>query len=387
MANRIVFLILLVLAAAAVGEYRFGIHEHLSTDIGEERLEMMTILGEEATVIAAEMERRGYILTSGGYSNEYLSWEQFPEFAEFITQMGQRGPVLAEQMQSADIGEVISAIDEMNSFTARLNQFYLDFMGIGDDDLALLMGGQELSVPVEPEETEQEEYVTLNTAVRGDQEAVDQMRFRMDGIQGLYDVIADHAESGNYELARSNMDNLRSSLEITGQEAAQLWQEHSFTVTFTGLATDDAMSHYREIETDREQNHLFLQHVMQSLDEVRNAMEQQNRTLISQVLTTTCKSFIDWSQPPDWYEIPQTFNNWYQQSLEHAQAIEGTMNFVNNLVRIEADLENIRENASEYHEELVQQMEDMAPLLELHAEMGDLMRSVSWAAFVSGSQQ
>ena len=385
MAIRVVVgLFLLCLAASAAGEYRFGVHEHLSADIGEERLEMMSILGEEGAVIVVEMERRGHI-TSTGYSDEFLSWEQFPQFIEFVTQMGQRSPALAEGMGSADISVVIASIDEMNSTMARFNQFYMDFMGIGDDDLALLIDGHELSVPAEPEETEQAEFVTLNTAVRGDQEAVDQMRFRMDGIQGLCDVIADHMESGNYELARSNMDNLRSSLEITGQEAAQLWQEHSFTVTFTGLATDDAMAHYREIEAEREQNHLFYQHVMQSLDEVRHAKDQQNRTLISQVLTTTCKSFIDWSQPPEWYEIPHTFNNWYQQSLEHAQAIEGTMNFVNNLVRIEADLENIRENASEYHQELVQQMEDMAPLLELHAELESLMRAVDWAAFTPES--
>jgi len=30
-------------------------------------------------------------------------------------------------------------------------------------------------------------------------------------------------------------------------------------------------------------------------------------------------------------------------------------------------------------------MEDMNPLLELHVEMGDLMRSVDWAAFIPGS--
>ncbi|MBD3369028.1 hypothetical protein GF402_01540 [Candidatus Fermentibacteria bacterium] len=228
------------------------------------------------------------------------------------------------------------------------------------------------------------EFSTANISMIGDTVAVDDLRFRLQGIQGLYDAIATNVDNGNFDLAANNAQNLYSSLATAGDDAARLSGEYSFTVRFTGLPTDESMARYNELEKNREENHLFYQNIVQRIDDLNGAIEQKNRALITSVCTAACESFMSWSSLPEWYEVPQTFREWHEQSQEHAGEIEDIMDFINSLGEMRADLERIKDEAMDYHEEMVLEMGNLEPVVGLHAELESAMSSLGWASYTPG---
>ncbi|MBD3369029.1 hypothetical protein GF402_01545 [Candidatus Fermentibacteria bacterium] len=357
------------------------------SDIGEERLELSEIAITQYGVLYREFERRGYT-TDPELMEELENWYRYEEYLEWCEMVRAQWSDRAMRMDSPDIDVVRAAVDEHNEVILRYNELLMDFMEIDSAELDAMVAGEQPDYP-EPDTVSDPgsgvyEFSTANISMIGDTAAVDDLRFRLQSIQGLYDAIATHVANLNFDLARRNAENLYSSLETAGDDAARLSGECSFTVRFTGLPTDEAMARYNELEKNREENHLFYQNVVQRIDEINDAIEERDRALINSVCTAACESFMSWSSLPEWYEIPRTFREWHQQSQEHAGEIEDIMDFIRSLGEMRAELERIKDESMDYHEEMIQEMSDLEPVLGLHAELERAMSSMGWASYTPG---
>ena len=96
---------------------------------------------------------------------------------------------------------------------------------------------------------------------------------------------------------------------------------------------------------------------------------------------TSCQSMLDWHSPPDWFQVPSTFLQWYNDSQERADAIQGAIQMMNALRQTRNEFDRIRFAAEETHREILEALEDTEPIIQIHNDMLSLFRGLSWAAF------
>ena len=148
-----------------------------------------------------------------------------------------------------------------------------------------------------------------------------------------------------------------------------------------GLPSDGAMEEYRRLEEQRDRNHSLWEYAQKTVQDLDAAILESDLSYVRVVWNTACQSMMDWHSPPDWYEVPQTFYQWYQQSEEDAGAIQEAMNTMHMLRVARNELDRIRTTALETHGEILEKLEEAEPLVEMDSLLRGLIGSLGWAGF------
>ena len=364
---------------------------------GAEGLQQMTILSQRYNALYAEVLRRVEASVAAGSGNPFANWHSYPEFAALLQEYQSHVELFGISADAGDAAGMKAAMDGSNRSMAEINTMLMDFLGVDESGLAALIDGQELdygvpnvagsetgpgSQPDSQSETGALRFSTANTSIHGDTSTVDRLRFRLENIQALYDAIGTHAGNLNFELARRNAENLYSTLATTGEDAARLSGEFSFSVTITGLPTDEAMARYNELSEKREENHRFYQNIIRRIDGINDAIAEKDLALLNTVALAACESFISWRSLPEWYDMPGTFQDWYEQAQEQAGEIESHTDFIASLAEMRTALRRLKDEAMAYQEQLKLEMEELEPVVGLHAELEDAVSSLAWATYV-----
>ena len=229
----------------------------------------------------------------------------------------------------------------------------------------------------------QASFSTANITAEGDQPAIDRIRFNLQNIQGFYDTISGFLDNGDHARAMTNIDNMRNSLAALGEEVAVLRREHRLSITFHGLPGDHAMEARTEMELQLEDNRRLWEYAQNTTQDLDDAIYGGDLAYIRLIWSTSCQSMLDWHSPPDWYQVPSTFLQWYNDSQERADAIQGAIQMMNALRETRNEFDRIRFTAEETHREITEALEDTEPLIQIRNDMASLFRGLSWAAFAS----
>ena len=308
---------------------------------------------------------------------DFMAWDRSEEYVLISDRMVQCSLQFLQYSRADEVPE--SLIEEYTQALRDMNGCLMDFMGLEEVETEAV-ASDIAQYPLE-DEVDRSSLVTANIVLEGDAPAVDRLRFGVQNIQGLYDTISQHLDKGEYSLARRNIDNLENSLSSLGAEIIELRNRHSVTVTVLGLPSDEAMIAHRELLEEKEKNYRLWEYAQTTVQDLDRAVMESDLTYLTAVWRTACQSMMDWHSPPDWYEVPQVFYQWYQQSEEASGVIQEAMNAMHMLRVARNELDRIRTTALETHSRLLEREQAAEPLVEMDCHLRELLMGLDWAEF------
>ena len=221
----------------------------------------------------------------------------------------------------------------------------------------------------------------------------DKLKWRLetelDRIQQRYDLIASQIEAGRYDHARRNIELLRQALPAAGQLVAQVQAGgDACEVLLIGLPTDAAMARIAELKQMRAQNLQHFDRVQADLTQINDDLFRARTEYINEVWRVMTRNLFEWHSPPAWYEVPQTFKDWHDQSKGQADKILTRQQVIQNLQELEKYLRKEMRNVLDRHRHEI--VDKLNPLEEPVSELDSLVQSVvstlDWTRWTPGER-
>ena len=213
--------------------------------------------------------------------------------------------------------------------------------------------------------------------------AVDGLRGLLQDLQQRYDLIAGQVANRRFDLAENNLGHLADQLGRVGEAVTALQKEGKrVEVTFMGLPTDAGMAEIQQLDRERQSNHRLFQHLSQETDKINRLLKSPMQDYITQVWRGMYQSMLDWHAPPAWYQAPQTFLAWHEESKERAAAILAPQEAVLRLRTLGEEFAALRAKALEDHRNILSALEPLEPIRKLDAQARALLRNAHWARWV-----
>ncbi|GEM_PF-3840902 len=221
----------------------------------------------------------------------------------------------------------------------------------------------------------------------------DKLKWRLetelDRIQQRYDLIASQIEAGRYDHARRNIELLRQALPAAGQLVAQVQAGgDACEVLLIGLPTDAAMARIAELKQMRAENLQHYNRVEGDLSRINDDLFRARTEYINEVWRVMTRNLFEWHSPPAWYEVPQTFKDWHDQSKGQADKILTRQQVIQNLQELEKYLRKEMRNVLDRHRHEI--VDKLNPLEEPVSELDSLVQSVvstlDWTRWTPGER-
>ncbi|MBN2860297.1 MAG: hypothetical protein JXK93_08560 [Sphaerochaetaceae bacterium] len=307
----------------------------------------------------------------------FRNWAGREDYISCLDRWQECSSRIAQYTNADDIPE--SLVTEYTQIVQELNGYLAEFLGTSVDQIPVDV--PDTTAVADDEPADQASFSTANIIAEGDASAIDRVRFPLQNIQSLYDTIARHLESGGYSLAQRNIDNLSASLSSLEAEVTDLRSRHSISITFHGLPSDEAMRAYREMEEQRDRNYTLWEYAQKTMQDLDAALLESNLSYITTVWRTAYQSMLDWHSPPDWYEVPQTFYGWYQDSEERAGIIMEIVQAIQRLQVARSEFDRIRTTALDTHGEILERLEEAGSVPDIDSQLRGLIGGLGWAGF------
>ena len=152
------------------------------------------------------------------------------------------------------------------------------------------------------------------------------------------------------------------------------------------MPSDGAMEAYRELEEEWDQNYRLWEYVQKMVHDLDNAILQGELSYVNVVWRGAHQSMLDWHSPPSWYEVPQTFHQWYRDAEERGGAIFEAGQAVRMMRLTRNELDRIRSIALDTHEEIKESLEEMDPVTGMDSQLRSLFGGLGWARFAEGGR-
>ena len=212
----------------------------------------------------------------------------------------------------------------------------------------------------------------------------DALQTRLGEVQAHFDLITNQINSGSYELAGRNLEQLNGTLARIGEAVRKEREEgRHVEIRFRGLPTDEAMRHLRELERERAANVERFTYLQGQIGRITDELYSAETGYIRQVFRSMMDSYLSWSSLPDWYDIPSTFRDWYDESLEHAGRILTAQELVMRMRALRDELERLRRDTLSRHQTLLDTIATLEPIRQLNAECRRVFTGTGWASWVA----
>ncbi len=208
-------------------------------------------------------------------------------------------------------------------------------------------------------------------------------------IQQRYDLIASQLDRGEYDRAQRNIDLLRQRLPEVGDLVSQVEADGDrCEVVLIGLPSDAAMAPLAELEQMQAENLQHYDRIQADLTQINDDLYSARTEYINEVWRAMTRNLFEWHSPPAWYEVPQTFKGWYDQSKEQADKILSRKDVIENLEMLEKYLEKEMRDVLDRHKNEI--MDKLNPLKEripeLDAQVQSSVSQVDWARWTPGER-
>lgn len=167
----------------------------------------------------------------------------------------------------------------------------------------------------------------------------DDLRFRFQNVQSLYDSVSQHLLNKKWDLARQGLESMRSTLGIIKNRLNQLKREkpgYACEITFMGLPSDKAMQRLQALQKMADQWKSMNLIASENAQKINQMLLSKQTVFTNNILKSVVKNYVDWGSGipgqndlfgavPTHLQglvIPSNVLDWYTNAQEDASILK-----------------------------------------------------------------
>jgi hypothetical protein len=227
------------------------------------------------------------------------------------------------------------------------------------------------------------------------------VRNNLDRVQEFYNLIEKALIEKNWTSAKMHWGNLKNSLgEIKGSidRAKQKDPTYTCEITLIGLPSDVPMQHIADLKIMSEKWKENWQICTDNAVEINKMLLDNQLNFTSNVLRSVFKNYISWgtsipTSAPDLLtlydpkglftalDLPRKTMEWWEAAENDAGILKDQVSTIQHLNDLLKFYETRRDNFTSERQALVDIINGLKPVEEMHAEMGTYIKSLSSVKF------